>query len=128
MTRKPVTFTQGSSAKTAGWGARASWLALLLALLCLQHLGLAHRYAHGVLPPGAHATHPLRVAQGDLLPAHDQAACQLLDHLCVGDAVPTTVIVSLPLQLAPTALPWPVRGVQASEPVPFQARAPPAAA
>ena len=126
MTRRPITPLRCAPALVAGWRSRLGVVGLLVALLCLQHLGLAHRYAHGVVPAGVHAMQQQKGASGDLLPAHDQAACQLLDQLCVGDAVPTAVSVCLACAAVPTVPMWPVPQAHVAEGVPFQARAPPA--
>lgn len=129
MTRRRIAPSRHTAALAVGWGARASWIGLLLALLCLQQLGLSHRYAHGVVPGAvAVAEHPQLATGNDLLPAHDQTACQLLDQLCTGDAAPAAAVVALPMRPVSVLPPAPRVVAHSGQTTPFWARAPPAAA
>lgn len=106
--------------------AQRGWLlALLLALLHAQGLGLWHRVAHA---PRA----PLATVAGDTgsqafgHAAGDDAQCRLYDQLATSDAVGSSPCATLaPL---PPATPVPAAGPvapRAAATRPYQARAPP---
>ena len=104
---------------------RGLLLALLLALLQAQGLGLWHRVAH--------AHRALLVAQADhaeRLPfghqGTDDAQCRLYDQLAASDAVGCAGDVAVaPDGAAPAPRPAPTAAAPAAAARPYQARAPP---